>query len=93
MDKVLISVAIGIFIFLGMYTQAWFLTSFRAIVGNIIFFAWFIVGLGIYIAIIYLIGLDYSWSLKLFIILTILCLHLFVANYLYKKRKKAKGGD
>lgn len=90
MTNAIIYTAVAIIVLLGIISNAWYFTNFRITVGNIIFFAYMAIELVIFAAIIYLIGLYYSWTLKLSVIIAALCLNLFITNYLYKKRKKAQ---
>jgi len=91
MNEILYSViaclVIGIFFVLGAISNMWYLTAFKKKIGNVTFYLYLLIALIIFAAIIYITELDYSWTIKLIIVLGTIIANLLITAYLYKRNK------
>lgn len=65
MTTIILYIAVGLFLLGGLYVRAWFFIDFRSKIGNTKFFISTLMEIVAFMVAIYLIDLDFSWTLKL----------------------------
>jgi len=73
-------------VLLGILSNSWYLTTFRNRLGSFLFFLNVLMSLMVFALVIYLIGLDYSTSTKLWAIIGLVAIDGVVTICMYKSK-------